>query len=647
MADPTFSNKLRTAPMTPSGRCSAGLLLKSLFCAVFLFAIPIFPSEAPAFISETPFTNLWELLHLLFIGIAVSYGLFSRRNAEKRSETSELPEPYSSRMEGLLSIFDDGFHENGLFQYWDNGQSQGETFAFERKLKSKSFDFRRDAEIHSGHPENPEIHSWSSQYLQSPPVIMVTRPNYSPDADSNYKPLGLPVRSLRSRTAEHVEVKRAAKGGPDSDATCTVDSSFSSDGCKYGSFGEMGPLDLEEKFDSSVSLPSPIPWSSRLRSVERRKDSSPAPLKQSLHSSPLSVEESQFRHPKPWSVRSRSFASHGNSIPSPSPSLQSSSHSATPNLFEVRKEDAREKKRDQGPSQSSVRASSLDDGACIFFEPDSQHCTNRVSIEKSMPKNPRCGKDSSGSGIGSMHSHEYTEHAQKFRNGLMDLSDEDRHDFLENKVRSCGSLLQNGSSEPFPCSNNHSNYEECTRTSDRSSRREYRSNSSYGEGSVQGSMKLPVNSGDASTRASVRGKSVRTFRARDKSAESKTPGAVQQKNDPPGQSYPRKGEELGASDDELAFSKGDIDGLNYMTRPNTWSYPNHEEKKLQDRKSMESKEAELQAESDIDKGGDFDCMSEVDKKAGEFIAKFREQMRLQRTSIHSSSVVDAVEDHYQ
>ncbi|KAK4792097.1 hypothetical protein SAY86_022532 [Trapa natans] len=628
MADPTPLTISRRAPKKPatlpSSRSSSGYLLKSLVCAIFLFALPILPSEAPAFVSGTPFTNLWEFLRILFFGIAVSYGLFSRRNAEKRNPTSELPETYLSRMEGLLSIFDDGCHENAQFQYRDDLQSQGEIFSLERNLKSKSYYSRNDSEIHGGHLENPEIHSWNSQYLQSPPMIVVARPNYS--LDSDYKPLGLPIRSLRSRTAEPIGVKRTARGGLGSGAAGTANSSFISDGCKYGSFGEMDPLDSEEKFDGTVSSHYQIPRSTRLKSREGRRDSRPASLKQAPHSRHLSVEESQFRHHR--SVRSKSFASHGNSVSSPSPSPQSSPGSATPELLEVSKEGAPEKKRSVGAS--------MDDGAGMFFEPDSRHYTNRVSIENTMPKNPRCGKDYSENGIESMHYEGYTKHAQRFGNGQMDLTDEEKHHIPENKDGACESLLPNGCSDPFAFSNNHSNYE-ATRTSDRSSRIEERSNSSFGEGPVQGSMKLHVNPLGANSKPSFRGMSVRTFRSRDKSTESKTPRVI----------YPRKGEELGAFDDELAFSNGDVDGL-YTSRPNTRNYPNHDEKKLQDRESMDTKEVEFQAnKSDIDSGNDFEYISEVDKKATEFIAKFREQIRLQKTaSIDSSSVIDVAEDHY-
>ncbi|CAA6657065.1 unnamed protein product [Spirodela intermedia] len=41
----------------------------------------IFPTQAPEFVNQTVITRSWELLHLLLVGLAVSYGLFSRRNA--------------------------------------------------------------------------------------------------------------------------------------------------------------------------------------------------------------------------------------------------------------------------------------------------------------------------------------------------------------------------------------------------------------------------------------------------------------------------------------------------------------------------------------------------------------------------------------
>ncbi|KAF9687646.1 hypothetical protein SADUNF_Sadunf02G0114800 [Salix dunnii] len=69
-------------------------LCKPLFFVLFLFLIPLFPSQAPEFISQsTIFIKFRDLAPPLFIGLAVCYGLFSRRNVEDFD--SEPPLHYS------------------------------------------------------------------------------------------------------------------------------------------------------------------------------------------------------------------------------------------------------------------------------------------------------------------------------------------------------------------------------------------------------------------------------------------------------------------------------------------------------------------------------------------------------------------------
>ncbi|XP_031395157.1 uncharacterized protein LOC116206425 [Punica granatum] len=663
---PTMTSITTTTTTTTT---TGGFLLKSLLCALFLFALPLFPSEAPAFLSHTPFTNLWELLHLLFIGIAVSYGLFSRRNADDPIQASGFPDPNSSRMENLLSIFDVGCHEKGQLQLqlqrWDSGQAQGETFAFNEKPKTNSFNSGNSVEIPSGYAENTEIQSWNSQYFQCQPMIVVAHPNYSPKDDVDNKPLGLPVRSLRSSTAGPARTRPRTRSGSCS-SSGSGDSSIGSDGCKNGNFGEVGPLNLEEKFDETVSLPSPIPWGSRSGRMDTRRASRPTALKLPLHSRHLSVEESQFRNPKSRFLRSNtSFASHTSSVSSSSPNEQSPVRSATPDFLEVKMEEVREKNRDLRPSVTA----SPTDGVGSLFDSNSYECANRVPLEKGVKVNVWDWKDFAKDEIlDSSHAHEYSKHAQrKFSNELKYLSDDDKQDILKNKAQAQGSHPRNRMNGSFNDSDGPINCKEGSPVAGWSSRREDNSNSSCTEGSIQGSSKLNPNPQKDSIKASFRGKSVRTFRTdgktmgREKIEQTRkgnTTGPVQHKHDHLGPSYPMKAKELHALGDEFVFLNEDAVGRSSdAARTNSSNYQMHDEKKFQDMESINSKEevVELQAKSKPYAGDDIDGVSdvgteadEVDRKAGEFIAKFREQIRLQKTaSIDSSSVLDFMEDHYQ
>ncbi|XP_074584887.1 uncharacterized protein LOC141840722 [Curcuma longa] len=106
--------KLKTSPIDQKASSIAlsSILYKLIFFIVLIAILPQFPSQAPEFIGESIFTRVWELLHLLFVGIAVSYGIFSQRNAdtgmEKDSQQKdESPRSFVSQMLQVSPVFDD------------------------------------------------------------------------------------------------------------------------------------------------------------------------------------------------------------------------------------------------------------------------------------------------------------------------------------------------------------------------------------------------------------------------------------------------------------------------------------------------------------------------------------------------------------
>ncbi|KAF7810069.1 zinc finger CCCH domain-containing protein 18-like [Senna tora] len=140
-------------------------LPKSITIAIFLLILPLFPSQPPQFIHQTILTRNWELLHLLFAGIAISYGLFSRRN-------------------------DDGTHKENKF---DTAQSYLSRFLH---VSSSVFeDDDDDDDDDSDHPtpswDETKIQTWSSGH-QYQKVLESSR------RTCDEKPLLLPVRSLKS-----------------------------------------------------------------------------------------------------------------------------------------------------------------------------------------------------------------------------------------------------------------------------------------------------------------------------------------------------------------------------------------------------------------------------------------------------------------
>ncbi|PPD66379.1 hypothetical protein GOBAR_DD36745 [Gossypium barbadense] len=140
------------------------LYKKAVVIIIFLVIIPVFPSQAPEFINQTLLKHSWELLRLLFFGIAVSYGLFSQRNDETDKEPNNQ------------SMF-------------DNVQCFVSRF-----LQASSF-FDDEAENMSGSDES-KVQIWSSQYYRNElPTVLVAKKKGDDEIE---KPLLLPVRSLKS-----------------------------------------------------------------------------------------------------------------------------------------------------------------------------------------------------------------------------------------------------------------------------------------------------------------------------------------------------------------------------------------------------------------------------------------------------------------
>ncbi|WOL10212.1 hypothetical protein Cni_G18966 [Canna indica] len=201
---------------------ASSLLCKLVFFVVFVALLPLFPSQAPDFVGESVFNRVWELLHLLFVGIAVSYGLFSRRNADadfdkEPPQKDDSPRSFVLQMLHVPSVFDND-----------------------------------DDEVGSplGGVDESKIQSWSSQYHRNEPAVVVA----SGGSTGNHvtvKPLSLPVRSLKP----HNEDSRSSN---------QVDGSFrSANGVNEIANSRNGSKE-------SVVLPSPIPWTSRSGRMETK-----------------------------------------------------------------------------------------------------------------------------------------------------------------------------------------------------------------------------------------------------------------------------------------------------------------------------------------------------------------------------------------
>jgi Cotton fibre expressed protein len=99
-------------------------LQKALLFMFIALILPLSPSQAPEFFTNHTIVNkIWELIHLLFIGLAISYGIFSRRNTETVTgkELGSEPDNPNSYVCQILPGLEDKEEEEGKEQQiWSN-----------------------------------------------------------------------------------------------------------------------------------------------------------------------------------------------------------------------------------------------------------------------------------------------------------------------------------------------------------------------------------------------------------------------------------------------------------------------------------------------------------------------------------------------
>ncbi|KAL5815138.1 hypothetical protein ACOSQ3_025932 [Xanthoceras sorbifolium] len=284
-------------------------LYKALIVSIFLVVLPLFPSQAPEFINQNLLCRSWELLHLLFVGIAVSYGLFSHKNDETEKENN-----------------------NNNHSKFDNAQT------YVSRFLQVSPVFDDENENLSGSDDN-KVQTWSSQYYRNEPVVVVAKDHSVLDQEQRGansrigdKPLLLPVRSLKSRVSGSDTVEPNVKSSSSSISRSSSNSGsrrFSSSSNKIKNV-ELGGFDhnvnMEDKLNENVVLPSPIPWRSRSGRMEMKEDVDSPSL-------PLStmppMEESEFNRLESRSLWPQMPRSTRPNSTSSSPSLSSPKKSSS------------------------------------------------------------------------------------------------------------------------------------------------------------------------------------------------------------------------------------------------------------------------------------------------------------------------------
>ncbi|ESQ55756.1 hypothetical protein EUTSA_v10024963mg [Eutrema salsugineum] len=199
-------------------------LFKALLLAVFCAIVPIFLSQTPELANQT---GLLELLHLIFVGIAVSYGLFSSRNYDGGGG--------------------DGSSNNDHKADHNNTNSH----SYVPKILEVSSVFNVDQESESepsddSSGDHRKFQTWRNKYHMKTPDVVLSKDHETRFVDRvsseiREKPLLLPVRSLN--------YSRVSDSGDHSG--------------RWEKVRSKRQLLKSLVDDNSDVLPSPIPWRSR------------------------------------------------------------------------------------------------------------------------------------------------------------------------------------------------------------------------------------------------------------------------------------------------------------------------------------------------------------------------------------------------
>ncbi|KAJ8543531.1 hypothetical protein K7X08_006054 [Anisodus acutangulus] len=201
---------------------------KAMLVVILLVALPLLSLEAPEIITQTLHTGNWELVvQLILVGIAVSYGLFSKKSANDETENEYL---YSSKFDS-------------------NVQS--------RLLEVPLF-FYDEAENHDVSDEN-KVQTWNNcQYYSGKPVVVVAKENAVISSRIVEKPLLLPIRSLRSTVIEPNSTTTSPKSMILSPRMLSTSLSFSSESKAKNIDQFDHNIARKQSFNkSSVSPPQP------------------------------------------------------------------------------------------------------------------------------------------------------------------------------------------------------------------------------------------------------------------------------------------------------------------------------------------------------------------------------------------------------
>ncbi|GAA0175805.1 hypothetical protein LIER_41980 [Lithospermum erythrorhizon] len=240
-------------------------MYKAVIVSIFLVIVPLLTSQAPEFVNQNFHSSRSrELLQLIFVGIAVCYGLFSKRSedSEKKKENSSTfdnAHSYIARLLHVSSVFDD------------------------------------ETENLSAFDENNKIQTWNSQCCRSEPMVVVVKEDYvqkehrKTSSFLGEKPLFSPVRSLNSHVSEPIQ-------------NASFSRSFSgSDWLPNNAASSIRPSNFHENMEKNVEKRS----GSKRLSMEGKQTRNEESGGLSTIPNMEEMETTEFhRSPIPWRTRS-------------------------------------------------------------------------------------------------------------------------------------------------------------------------------------------------------------------------------------------------------------------------------------------------------------------------------------------------------
>ncbi|KAJ0668705.1 hypothetical protein HanPI659440_Chr17g0692601 [Helianthus annuus] len=202
---------------------------KSIMIILVILVFLYFPSQVPEMFKETTLIpKIWDLIYLLVIGIAVSYGLFSRKidSVHLSDDNIGENETYLSGISHISSIFEDGNH--GI----------GSLYGFDEKswVESKGLG-SRFSEIGGGKKVLKQC------FLGESLVVINDEKYVLEQLDSRQKTVR---QNLGSKSLDSAVGKSVVE---DSDSDSDSRNSFKES--KSGKFRGMVPVKLDEKFKES------------------------------------------------------------------------------------------------------------------------------------------------------------------------------------------------------------------------------------------------------------------------------------------------------------------------------------------------------------------------------------------------------------